>query len=85
MSLWHSITVYFSDARLRSSDTWRMLRCGLVASLVVLMSGCSWLLPAPQPEPEREAVQEVSVAHVPARTQRPPLLKTDPTSRASAG
>lgn len=57
MSPWHFITVCFFDARLRSSDAWHLLRCGLVASLVVLISGCSWLWPAPQPELEREAVQ----------------------------
>ncbi len=58
MGLWHSITVCFFDARLRSSDVWQLLRCGFVASLLALLSGCSWLWPAPpQPEPEREAVQ----------------------------
>ena len=57
MSPWHSMTVCFSDARYRSSDAWRMLRCGLVGLLVVLIPGCSGLLPAPQSEPEREAVQ----------------------------
>jgi len=77
MSLWHSITVCFSDARLRSSDTWRMLRCGLVASLVVLMSGCSWLLPAPQPEPEREAVQ-YSYAPLPP-TEPPKAVAPEPS------
>ena len=55
---WHSITVCFFDARLRSSDAWHLLRCGLVAALLAVLSGCAWLWPAPaQPEPEREAVQ----------------------------
>lgn len=57
MSPWHSITVCFSGARLRSSIAWQMLRCSLVTSLVFMISACSWLWPAPQPEPEREAVQ----------------------------
>jgi outer membrane protein OmpA-like peptidoglycan-associated protein len=58
MCPWHSKTVCFSDAGLRSSDAWHLLRCGFAASLLALFSGCSWLWPAPpQPEPEREAVQ----------------------------
>src|SRR5258706_15611416 len=58
MCPWHSITVCFSDAGFRSSDAWHLLRCGFAASLLALLSGCSWLWPAPpQPEPEREAGQ----------------------------
>jgi outer membrane protein OmpA-like peptidoglycan-associated protein len=58
MDLWHSITVCFFDARLRNSDAWHLLRCGFVTSLLALLSGCSWLWPAPpQSEPERAAVQ----------------------------
>ena len=51
MTPWHSKTVYFSGAMLRSSAAWQMLRCGLVGSLVVVISGCSGLWPAPQPWP----------------------------------
>jgi outer membrane protein OmpA-like peptidoglycan-associated protein len=62
MGPWHSITVCIFNARLRSSDGWHLLRCGFVASLLALFSGCAWLWPvAPQPEPEREAVQYSNV------------------------
>jgi outer membrane protein OmpA-like peptidoglycan-associated protein len=58
MGPWHSITGCFFNARLPSSDVWHLLRCGFVATLLALVSGCAWLWPAPpQPEPEREAVQ----------------------------
>lgn len=58
MGPWHSITVCFFSARLRSSDARHLLRCGFAASLLALLSGCAWLWPAPpQSEPEREAVQ----------------------------
>src|SRR5258708_11321849 len=79
MSLWHAITGCFSDARLRSSDAWHLLRCGLAASLPALLSGCSWLWPAPpQPEPEREPVQYINAPLAPAETPKvaapePPL------------
>ena len=58
MNPWHSITVCFLYARLRSSDPWHLLRCSVGAALVVMISGCSGLWPSPpQTEPEREAVQ----------------------------
>jgi len=74
MCPWHSITVCFSDARLRSSDAWHLLRRGFAASLLALLSGCSWLWPAaPQPEPEREAVQYSDA----------PLLPSEPAKAAA--
>lgn len=72
MGPWHSITVCFFNARLRSSDVWHLLRCGFVASLLALLSGCSWLWPAPpQTEPEREAVQ---YSYVPLPPPEPPKV-----------
>ena len=72
MGPWHSITVCFFSARLRSSDVRHLLRCGFVASLLALLSGCSWLWPAPpQPEPEREAVQ---YSNVPLPPPDPPKV-----------
>jgi outer membrane protein OmpA-like peptidoglycan-associated protein len=85
MGPWHSITVRFFDARLRSSVMWHLLRCGLAASLVALLSGCSWLWPAPQPEPEREAVQYSDVPLPPPEpikvaATEPPAAPTPPPS-----
>jgi len=58
MAQWHSITVCFFGARCGGSTAWHLLRGGFLALLLALLSGCSWLWPAPpQREPEREAVQ----------------------------
>ena len=85
MGPWHSITVRFFDARLRSSAVWQLLRCGLAASLLALHSGCSWLWPASQPEPEREAVQYSDVPLPPPEpikvaAPEPPAAPTPPPS-----
>ena len=66
MDLWHSGTGYRNELRLGSFNAWHLLRCGLAAILVVLISGCAGLWPAPaEPEPEPEAVQ-YSYAPLPA-------------------
>ena len=66
MDLWHSGTGYRNELRLRSFNAWHLLRCGLSAILVVLISGCAGLWPAPAaPEPEPEAPQ-YSYAPLPA-------------------
>ena len=66
MDLWHSRTGYRNELRLGSFNAWHLLRCGLAATLVVLISGCAGLWPAPaEPEPEREAVK-YSYAPLPA-------------------
>ena len=73
MNPWHSVTIRFLYARQRSSDAWHLLRCSLGAGLVVLISGCAWLWPAPpQPasEPEPEAVQYSNVALPPPELER---------------
>jgi outer membrane protein OmpA-like peptidoglycan-associated protein len=58
MGPWHSGAICCFLARSGSSDLWYLLRCGFVASFVILISGCAWLWPSPpEPEPEREAVQ----------------------------
>lgn len=76
MNPWHSMTVCFWYARLRSSAAWHLLRCGFGAALVVLISGCSWLWPSPpQPEPEREAVQ---YSHAPLPRSEPQQIPPTP-------
>ena len=73
MALWHSITACFFNARLCSFNTWHLLRCGLAASLVVLICGCSLLWPSPpQPEPEPEAVQYSYAPLLPPEPQKLP-------------
>jgi outer membrane protein OmpA-like peptidoglycan-associated protein len=46
-----------------SGHGWRLLRRGLTASLVVLLSGCSWLWPAPDPEPEPVQYSVPGIGH----------------------
>ncbi|MBI3530249.1 MAG: OmpA family protein [Betaproteobacteria bacterium] len=91
MNPWHSITVCFLYARLRSSGAWHLLRCSLGAALVVLMSGCSWLWPSPpQPEPEREAVQYSDAPLPPPEPRKviapepPPPSPPPPSQRKTA-
>jgi outer membrane protein OmpA-like peptidoglycan-associated protein len=72
MSPRHSTAVCFFDARLRGSAAWHLLRCSVVAALVVLVPGCSWLWPAPsQPGPEPEAVQ---YSNAPLPSPEPPKV-----------
>ncbi len=79
MHPWHSATAFFLHARVRSSGAWALLRCGLGAALVVLISGCAWLWPSPpQPEPEREAVQYSDASLPPSEAPPVPVPESAP-------
>src|SRR4051812_18175437 len=51
VAAWHWIGVPISSGR-HCGSRWQLLRRRAFASLMALLSGCSWLWPAPDPEPE---------------------------------
>jgi len=57
MNRWRSQTVCSFNSGTCNSNPWYLHRCALTVLLAALISGCSWLWPAPEAEPEREPVQ----------------------------
>jgi outer membrane protein OmpA-like peptidoglycan-associated protein len=57
---WHSGSVSVFKGRY-SGPGCRLLRRGALASLVALLSGCSWLWPTPDPEPEPVQYSDAAV------------------------
>jgi outer membrane protein OmpA-like peptidoglycan-associated protein len=57
MNRWRSQTVCSFNSGTCNSNLRYLHRCALTVLLAALISGCSWLWPAPEAEPEREPVQ----------------------------
>jgi len=62
VAVWHSVRVPVRSGRC-CGRRWQLLRRGVLASLVALLSGCSWLWPAPDPEPEAVQYSEAAFGH----------------------